>query len=56
VTASYRRLHEACQTDVDGTSIAPQKTAAALGLDAVQLMSPADFVLLGRASGNSTQN
>jgi ATP-binding cassette subfamily B protein len=47
VTASYGRLREACQTDVDGTSIdALQETAAALGLDAVQLMMPADFVLL----------
>jgi ABC-type multidrug transport system fused ATPase/permease subunit len=51
VTASYGRLREACQTDVDGTSIdALEETAGALGLDAVQLLIPADFVLLADAT------
>jgi ATP-binding cassette subfamily B protein len=44
---SYGRLREACQTDVDGTSIDTLETMAqALGLDAAQMVIPADLVLL----------
>lgn len=45
IHASYGRLREACQTDVDGTSIDQVEDAAvALGLDASQTMLPADHV------------
>jgi ATP-binding cassette subfamily B protein len=45
--ASYGRLREACQTDVDGTSIDTiEETAVQLGLDAEQIMLPVDHVLL----------
>jgi ATP-binding cassette subfamily B protein len=44
---SYGRLREACQTDVDGTSIDTlENMAQALGLDAAQVVIPADLVLL----------
>ncbi len=44
---SYGRLREACQTDVDGTSIDTLETMAqALGLDAAQMVIPSDLVLL----------
>jgi ABC-type bacteriocin/lantibiotic exporter with double-glycine peptidase domain len=44
---SYGRLREACQTDVDGTSInALEATARALGMDVAQLMMPADHVAI----------
>ncbi len=44
---SYGRLREACQTDVDGTSIDTLETMAqAHGLDAAQVVIPADLVLL----------
>ena len=44
---SYGRLREACQTDVDGTSInALEATARALGMDVAQLMLPADHVAI----------
>lgn len=47
VRASYGRLREACQTDVDGTSIdAIEDIAVQLGLDAEQIMVPVDHVLL----------
>jgi ATP-binding cassette subfamily B protein len=47
VTASYGRLREACQTDVDGTSIDTLEVIAGqLGLDAEQQMVPVDHVLL----------
>jgi ATP-binding cassette subfamily B protein len=46
-SASYGRLREACQTDVDGTSIDTVEDAARqLGLEAEQVMLPADHVLL----------
>jgi ATP-binding cassette subfamily B protein len=49
--ASYGRLREACQTDVDGTSIdALEDTARRLGLDAEQIMLPSDHLLLGCAA------
>jgi len=42
---SYSRLREACQTDVDGTSIdALEHVAQELGLDALQVLVPADHV------------
>jgi ABC-type bacteriocin/lantibiotic exporter with double-glycine peptidase domain len=44
---SYGRLREACQTDVDGTSIDTLETMAQmLGIDATQQVVPADLVLL----------
>lgn len=48
--ASYGRLREACQTDVDGTSIDTiEEAAVQLGLDAEQIMLPADHLLLPEA-------
>lgn len=50
VRASYGRLREACQTDVDGTSIeALEGCSRALGLDVAQLMLPADHVAIAAA-------
>jgi ABC-type bacteriocin/lantibiotic exporter with double-glycine peptidase domain len=50
IPVSYGRLREACQTDVDGTSIDTlEDIAGQLGLDAVQLMVPADHLLLAEA-------
>jgi len=47
VEAGYERLREACQTDVDGTSIDNlEEIANELGLDALQVMVPVDHVLL----------
>jgi ATP-binding cassette subfamily B protein len=44
--ASYGRLREACQTDVDGTSIDTiEEVATTLGFDAEQMMVPLDFLL-----------
>jgi ABC-type bacteriocin/lantibiotic exporter with double-glycine peptidase domain len=44
---SYGRLREACQTDVDGTSIDTiEQIAQQLGLGAAQSMLPADLLLL----------
>jgi len=46
VSASYGRLREACQTDVDGTSIDTlEEVALSLGLEAEQVMLPVDHVL-----------
>lgn len=51
IPVSYGRLREACQTDVDGTSIdTMEEVALQLGLDAEQVMAPADFVLLSEAN------
>ncbi|MBI4890578.1 MAG: ATP-binding cassette domain-containing protein [Acidobacteria bacterium] len=45
IEVSYGRLREACQTDVDGTSIDTLEQAAVdLGLDAAQVMAPVDDV------------
>lgn len=45
IEASYGRLREACQTDVDGTSVdAIEDTACRLGLAAEQLMLPVDHL------------
>ncbi|MGH9662492.1 MAG: cysteine peptidase family C39 domain-containing protein, partial [Bryobacteraceae bacterium] len=50
IRASYGRLREACQTDLDGTSIdAIEDAAVQLGLDAEQVMVPVDHLLLDEA-------
>ena len=50
VNVSYGRLREACQTDVDGTSIdTMEEIAQQLGLDAHQIMIPTDHLLLDEA-------
>jgi len=50
ISASYGRLREACQTDVDGTSIDTlEEVAAPLGLEAEQIIIPADHLLLPEA-------
>src|SRR6187402_1762248 len=47
VPVSYGRLREACQTDVDGTSIDTlEEVAEQLGLEAEQILVPLDHVLL----------
>ncbi|HLK17676.1 MAG TPA: ATP-binding cassette domain-containing protein [Bryobacteraceae bacterium] len=47
VNVHYGRLREACQTDVDGTSIDTLEAVAnQLGIQAEQIMIPADHVLL----------
>jgi ATP-binding cassette subfamily B protein len=47
VSASYGRLREACQTDVDGTSIdVLEDVARQLGLHAEQMMVPLDHLLV----------
>lgn len=51
LTVSYGRLREACQTDVDGTSIdTMEEIAVQLGLDAEQVIVPVDHVLLPEAA------
>src|SRR5882724_283715 len=50
VSVSYGRLREACQTDVDGTSIDTlEEVAKQLGLVAEQVMVPLDHLLLAEA-------
>ena len=50
VPVSYGRLREACQTDVDGTSIDTlEEVANQLGLVAEQVMLPVDHLLLPEA-------
>ncbi|WP_444925973.1 ATP-binding cassette domain-containing protein [Microbulbifer sp. TRSA002] len=47
IKAHYGHLRDACQTDVDGTSINTlEKIAVELGLDAVQMVVPVDHLLL----------
>ncbi|MBP1694582.1 MAG: Lipid export ATP-binding/permease protein MsbA, partial [Chloroflexi bacterium] len=47
IPVSYGRLREACQTSVDGTSINTiEDIALQLGLEAEQIMIPADHLLL----------
>lgn len=49
IPVSYGRLREACQTDVDGTSIdAMEDIAVELGLEAEQIMVPPDYVWMQR--------
>src|SRR5689334_13292651 len=51
VPVSYGRLREACQTDVDGTSIDTlEEVAGQLGLAAEQVMVPVDHLLLPEAA------
>lgn len=51
IAVSYGRLREACQTDVDGTSIDTLETVAdQLGLVAEQVMIPTDHLFLPSAS------
>jgi ATP-binding cassette subfamily B protein len=51
VPISYGRLREACQTDVDGTSIDTLEVVAnQLGVEAEQVMIPVDHVLLSEAA------
>lgn len=51
IPVSYGRLREACQTDVDGTSIDTiEEVAVQLGLDAEQVMVPEDHVFLPEAN------
>jgi len=50
IPVSYGRLREACQTDVDGTSINTiEDIAIQLGLEAEQIMLPADHLALDEA-------
>lgn len=50
IQVGYGRLREACQTDVDGTSIdALESVAVSLGLDAEQVMLPRDHLLVPQA-------
>ena len=50
IQVGYGRLREACQTDVDGTSIdALEAVAVSLGLDAEQVMLPRDHLLVPQA-------
>ncbi|MBI1914946.1 MAG: ATP-binding cassette domain-containing protein [Planctomycetes bacterium] len=50
IPVNYGRLREACQTDVDGTSIDTlEDVARRLGLDAEQIMLPVDHLLLPEA-------
>jgi ATP-binding cassette subfamily B protein len=50
IDADYGRLREACQTDVDGTSIdVLEALAGQLGLEAEQVMVPVNHVLLPEA-------
>jgi ABC-type bacteriocin/lantibiotic exporter with double-glycine peptidase domain len=47
ISVSYGRLREACQTDVDGTSLdTMEEVAVQLGLEAEQVMVPVDHLLL----------
>jgi ABC-type bacteriocin/lantibiotic exporter with double-glycine peptidase domain len=47
IRASYGRLREACQTDVDGTSIDTlEEIANQLGLVAEQVMVPSDHLFI----------
>lgn len=51
ISVSYGRLREACQTDVDGTSIDTLEALAnQLGLSAEQVLLPADFLELPEAA------
>ena len=50
ISVSYGRLREACQTDVDGTSIdTMEEIAVQLGLEAEQIMTPVDHLTLPEA-------
>ena len=50
IQVGYGRLREACQTDIDGTSIdALEAVAVALGLNAEQMMLPRDYLFMAQA-------
>jgi ATP-binding cassette subfamily B protein len=50
ISVSYGRLREACQTDVDGTSIdTMEEVAVQLGLKAEQIMVPSEHLFLSEA-------
>jgi ATP-binding cassette subfamily B protein len=50
ISASYGRLREVCQTEVDGTSIDTiEEVAGQLGMQAEQVMLPQDHLLLPEA-------
>ncbi|HYU36270.1 MAG TPA: cysteine peptidase family C39 domain-containing protein [Thermoanaerobaculia bacterium] len=50
IPISYGRLREACQTDLDGTSIDTMEEAAnRLGLEAEQVLVPLDHLLVPEA-------
>ncbi len=56
IPVSYGRLREACQTDVDGTSINTlEDIAIQLGLRAEQVMLPADHLVLPEAQALPAQ-
>lgn len=51
IEVSYGRLREACQTDVDGTSIdVLEDVANKLGLEAEQIIIPSDHIFLDETS------
>jgi ATP-binding cassette subfamily B protein len=51
IPVSYARLRDACQTDVDGTSIDTMEAVAnQLGLAAEQVVIPADHLLIKEAA------
>jgi ABC-type bacteriocin/lantibiotic exporter with double-glycine peptidase domain len=51
IPVSYGRLREACQTDVDGTSIdVIEGVANQLGVEAEQVMLPVDHIFLAEAA------
>jgi len=51
IPISYGRLREACQTDIDGTSIDTlEEVAVQLGLQAEQIMVPPDHLFLPEAN------
>ena len=57
IHVSYARLRDACQTDVDGTSIDTMETVAnQLGLAAEQIVIPADHLLLPEAASASRRS
>lgn len=50
IAASYGRLREACQTDIDGSSISTiSDVASQLGLEAEEIILPADHLLIDEA-------
>jgi hypothetical protein len=51
IRVSYGRLREACQTDVDGTSIDTiEQSAVQLGLNAEQIMIPAEHIIMDESA------
>lgn len=50
IPINYNRLREACQTDIDGTSLdVLEDVALMLGLDAAQYVIPADHLLMAES-------